>query len=80
MEALKARAAQSDELDPQRLYVFMDILIGRNMGRDPRPMRGRLIFETTVAGTCLRLGAPVLELLEDLARRLLRGRRPHEPD
>jgi len=45
MEALKARAAQSDELDPQRLYVFMDILIGRNMGRDPRLTRGRLIFE-----------------------------------
>jgi len=45
MESLKSRAAQTDELDPQRLYVFVDLAIGRNMGKDPRITRGRLIFE-----------------------------------
>ena len=45
MDALRARTAQEEELDPDKTYAYMDILIGRNMGKDPSLTRGRLIFE-----------------------------------
>ena len=45
MEALKARAAQTDELDPAKLHAYIDLVIGRERGKDPRLTRGRLIFE-----------------------------------
>lgn len=32
-------------MDPERLYAYMDILIGRDMGKNPELTRGRLIFE-----------------------------------
>lgn len=34
-----------DDVDPERLYAYMDILIGRDMGKNPELTRGRLIFE-----------------------------------
>ena len=45
MEAMRARTALEDELDPERLYAYIDVVIGRDMGKDPQLTRGRLIFE-----------------------------------
>merc|ERR1719238_345918 len=45
MDALRARTALEDELDPDKTYAYMDIVIGRDMGKDPQLTKGRLIFE-----------------------------------
>uniref|UniRef100_A0A7S2N5N0 Peptidyl-prolyl cis-trans isomerase n=1 Tax=Haptolina brevifila TaxID=156173 RepID=A0A7S2N5N0_9EUKA len=45
LDALKSRTAQENELDPEAMYAYADILIGRDMGKDPKLTRGRLIFE-----------------------------------
>ena len=45
MDALRARTAQEEELDPEKMYAYMDILIGRDMGKDPSLTKGRIIFE-----------------------------------
>jgi len=45
MDSLRARTALEDELNPEKLYAYMDVLIGRDMGKDPQLTRGRLIFE-----------------------------------
>ncbi len=44
-EALKSRTAQEEELDPEKLHAYMDIVIGRDQGKNPSLTRGRLIFE-----------------------------------
>lgn len=45
LDALKARTAIEEEADPERAHAYMDIVIGRNMGKDPKITKGRLIFE-----------------------------------
>lgn len=45
MDALRSRTALEDELNPEKLYAYMDIVIGRDMGKDPQLTKGRLIFE-----------------------------------
>ena len=45
LDALKSRTAVEKEVDPEKMHVYADILIGREMGKDPRLTRGRLIFE-----------------------------------
>jgi len=45
LDQLKARTALEDDCDPERFYAYMDILIGRDMGKNPDLTRGRLIFE-----------------------------------
>ena len=45
MDALRTRTALEDELDPEKLYAYMDVVIGRDMGKDPQLTRGRLVFE-----------------------------------
>jgi peptidylprolyl isomerase len=45
LDALKARTAQEEAVDAEKTHVYMDVLIGRDMGKDPRLTRGRLIFE-----------------------------------
>jgi len=45
MDALRARTALEDELDAEKMYAYMDILIGRDMGKDPQLTKGRLIIE-----------------------------------
>ena len=44
-DALQSRTAQEEELDPQRTHAYMDIMIGRNVGKDPQLTKGRIIFE-----------------------------------
>ena len=34
-----------DDADPQKTHAYMDIMIGRDIGKDPKLTRGRLIFE-----------------------------------
>ena len=45
LDALKSRTAVEEELNPESTHAFADILIGRDMGKDPKLTRGRLIFE-----------------------------------
>ena len=45
IEALQTRSALEDEIDPQKMHVYLDISIGHNQGKDPKLTRGRLIFE-----------------------------------
>jgi len=45
LDALKARTALEDEVDANKTHAYMDIVIGRDMGRDPQLTKGRLIFE-----------------------------------
>ena len=45
MDALRARTALEDELDPQKLYAYADFVIGRDQGKDPQLTKGRLVFE-----------------------------------
>ena len=45
MDALRARTALEDELDPEKTHAYMDIVIGRDAGKDPQLTKGRLIFE-----------------------------------
>ena len=45
LDALKSRTAQEEELDPQKTHAYMDIVIGRDVGRDPLLTKGRIIFE-----------------------------------
>jgi cyclophilin family peptidyl-prolyl cis-trans isomerase len=45
MDKLKFRVTVDDELDPDRKYAYIDIEIGRKMGREPRITKGRIIFE-----------------------------------
>lgn len=44
-DTLKARVCIEDEPNPQARHAYMDIEIGRRMGRDPIITKGRLIFE-----------------------------------
>jgi DNA-directed RNA polymerase subunit F len=45
LDALKARTALEEDIDASKTHVYMDIRIGRDMGREPKLTRGRLIFE-----------------------------------
>lgn len=45
LEALKSRTAQEEELDPQKTHAYIDVTIGRDMGKDPQLTKGRIIFE-----------------------------------
>mmetsp|Transcript_28109 Transcript_28109/g.76000 ORF Transcript_28109/g.76000 Transcript_28109/m.76000 type:complete len:266 (-) Transcript_28109:388-1185(-) len=45
MDRLKARSALEDECDPEKTHAYMDIVIGRDQGKNPELTRGRLIFE-----------------------------------
>jgi len=45
LDKLKFRVTLDEELDPDLKYAFIDIEIGRRMGRDPNITKGRLIFE-----------------------------------
>lgn len=45
LDALKSRTALEDDVDPQKTHAYMDIMIGRDIGKDPKLTRGRLIFE-----------------------------------
>ena len=45
MAKLKSRTAMEEELDPEKTHAYMDLMIGRAMGKDPQLIRGRLIFE-----------------------------------
>lgn len=44
-EKLIHRVTVEEELNPKLRYGYMDIEIGRRMGRDPRITSGRIIFE-----------------------------------
>ena len=45
LDALKSRTAQEEELDPEKTHAYMDVMIGRDMGKDPQLTKGRIIFE-----------------------------------
>jgi len=45
LDALKARTAVEEELDPTMTYAYVDVCMGRDQGKDPKLTRGRLIFE-----------------------------------
>ena len=44
-EKLIHRVTVEEELNPKLRYGYMDIEIGRRMGKDPRITSGRIIFE-----------------------------------
>jgi len=45
LDKLKFRVTLDEELDPELKYAYVDIEIGRRMGRDPNITKGRIIFE-----------------------------------
>ena len=45
LDQLRARTAQEEEIDETKTHACVDVLIGREMGKDPKLTRGRLIFE-----------------------------------
>lgn len=45
LDQLRARTAQEEEIDETKTHAYVDVLIGREMGKDPKLTRGRLIFE-----------------------------------
>jgi len=45
MDALRARVCIEDEANPKARHAYMDLEIGRRMGRDPLITRGRIIVE-----------------------------------
>lgn len=45
VDQLKARVCLEDEIKPSAKHVWMDFVIGRQMGRDPHVTTGRLIVE-----------------------------------